>query len=194
QAQPMKQEQQVNNVTPTALTIEAATSNVDAVENGIHEEEAHRFMRRVFMMITARVDGSELTTETAKRLRQDMVQRNDELRTKKVIKFRLGGSDHTLTLLEFTQRLGLYHVDEINDEGYEESYFEGVVEDDNLCGMPKNYRFIMRIAKRMGLPTNEVLNSLSALTYCRVLDATTLKKLFDSNRRLIAEDPAPGVP
>ncbi|GKB08377.1 hydroquinone glucosyltransferase [Tanacetum coccineum] len=39
QAQPRKQEQQVNNVTPTALTIEAATSNVDAVENGIHEEE-----------------------------------------------------------------------------------------------------------------------------------------------------------
>ncbi|GJS41351.1 Ras GTPase-activating protein-binding protein 1-like protein isoform X1 [Tanacetum coccineum] len=39
-AQPRNQEQQVNNVPPTASAIEAATSNVDAVENGIHEEEA----------------------------------------------------------------------------------------------------------------------------------------------------------
>lgn len=38
-AQPRKQEQQVNNVPPTASAIEAAASNVDAVENGIHEEE-----------------------------------------------------------------------------------------------------------------------------------------------------------
>ncbi|PWA95417.1 hypothetical protein CTI12_AA051210 [Artemisia annua] len=37
--QPRKQEQQVNNVPPTASAIEAAASNVDAVENGIHEEE-----------------------------------------------------------------------------------------------------------------------------------------------------------
>ncbi|GJX33892.1 reverse transcriptase domain-containing protein [Tanacetum coccineum] len=36
---PRKQEQQVNNVTPTASAIEAAASNVDAVKNGIHEEE-----------------------------------------------------------------------------------------------------------------------------------------------------------
>nr|GEW04473.1 hypothetical protein [Tanacetum cinerariifolium] len=44
---------------------------------------------------------------------------DDELRTKKVIKFRLRGSGHTLTLLEFARRLGLYHADEINDEGFE---------------------------------------------------------------------------
>ncbi|GJR81115.1 hypothetical protein Tco_0151900 [Tanacetum coccineum] len=55
-------------------------------------------------------------------------------------------------------------------------------------------QFITRIAKRMGLLTNEVLTTLSAPTYCRALDATTLRELIDSNRRLIAEDPAPGVP
>ncbi|GJS95767.1 serine/arginine-rich splicing factor RS31 [Tanacetum coccineum] len=38
--QPRKQEQQVSDVPPTASAIEAASSNVDAVENGIHEEEA----------------------------------------------------------------------------------------------------------------------------------------------------------
>ncbi|GJV33024.1 hypothetical protein Tco_1393424 [Tanacetum coccineum] len=59
---------------------------------------------------------------------------------------------------------------------------------DNMicCG-----QFIMGIAKRMGLLTDEVLNTLSAPTYCRALDATTLRELIDSNGRLIAEDPAP---
>ncbi|GKF11903.1 hypothetical protein Tco_0049829 [Tanacetum coccineum] len=43
----------------------------------------------------------------------------------------------------------------------------------------------------MGLLTDEVLNSLSAPTYCRALDATTLRELIGPNRRLITEDPAP---
>ncbi|GJW88886.1 hypothetical protein Tco_0164226 [Tanacetum coccineum] len=62
---------------------------------------------------------------------------------------------------------------------------------DNMicCG-----QFITRIAQRMGLLSDEVMNSLSALTYCRALDATTLRELIDSNGRLIAEDPSPRVP
>nr|GEX09807.1 hypothetical protein [Tanacetum cinerariifolium] len=58
----------------------------------------------------------------------------------------------------------------------------------------KVYEFITRIAKRMGLMTDEVLNSLSALTYCRALYATTHRELIDSNWRLIVKDPAPRVP
>ncbi|GKG55050.1 hypothetical protein Tco_0563037, partial [Tanacetum coccineum] len=46
----------------------------------------------------------------------------------------------------------------------------------------------------MGLLTNEVLNILSAPTYCRALDVTTFRELIDSNRRLIVEDPALRVP
>ncbi|KAK9050314.1 hypothetical protein SSX86_030716 [Deinandra increscens subsp. villosa] len=38
--QPRNQEQQVNNAPATAVVAEAAGSNVDAVENGVHEEEA----------------------------------------------------------------------------------------------------------------------------------------------------------
>ncbi|KAI3676354.1 hypothetical protein L1987_85960 [Smallanthus sonchifolius] len=38
--QPRNQEQQVNNVPAAAVVPEAAASNVDAVENGIHEDEA----------------------------------------------------------------------------------------------------------------------------------------------------------
>ncbi|GKE99983.1 hypothetical protein Tco_0023334, partial [Tanacetum coccineum] len=44
-AQPRKEEQQVNNVPPTASAIEAAASNVDVVENGIHEEEESKNKR-----------------------------------------------------------------------------------------------------------------------------------------------------
>ncbi|GKD78378.1 hypothetical protein Tco_1340999, partial [Tanacetum coccineum] len=54
--------------------------------NGALDLTAKR-RRRVFMMITARVDGSELTTETAKRSRQDMVQRS-----------RVDGSELTLRI------------------------------------------------------------------------------------------------
>nr|GEY63743.1 hypothetical protein [Tanacetum cinerariifolium] len=42
----------------------------------------------------------------------DEVCADDELQTKKIIKFRLGGRAHDLTLLEFAHRLGLYHVEE----------------------------------------------------------------------------------
>ncbi|GJS45477.1 hypothetical protein Tco_0595598 [Tanacetum coccineum] len=41
-----------------------------------------------------------------------------ELHTKKIIKFRLGGRDNSLTLLEFALRLGLYHADEIEEDGF----------------------------------------------------------------------------
>ncbi|GKF96541.1 hypothetical protein Tco_0289276, partial [Tanacetum coccineum] len=47
-------------------------------------------------------------------------------------------------------------------------------------------KIIMKLAKRMGLLTDEVLNSLSALTYCRALDTTTLRELIDPNGKLIA--------
>ncbi|GKD15014.1 hypothetical protein Tco_1199421 [Tanacetum coccineum] len=55
-------------------------------------------------------------------------------------------------------------------------------------------QLITKMAKKMRLLTNKVLNSLSALTYYRALDTTTLRELIDSEGRLIPEDPAPGVP
>ncbi|GKD25622.1 hypothetical protein Tco_1231836 [Tanacetum coccineum] len=54
-------------------------------------------------------------------------------------------------------------------------------------------QFITRIAKRRNLLCDEVLNSLSALIYCRALDTTTFKELIDSEGRLILEAPKPGV-
>ncbi|GKA08579.1 hypothetical protein Tco_0687910 [Tanacetum coccineum] len=48
----------------------------------------------------------------------DEVVMDEELITKKLIKFRLGGRRHSLTLLEFARCLGLYHSAEIRKEGF----------------------------------------------------------------------------
>ncbi|GKA31497.1 hypothetical protein Tco_0717802 [Tanacetum coccineum] len=50
------------------------------------------------------------------------------------------------------------------------------------------------LARKISLLTDEMLDGLSAPIYCRSLDAATLKELIGSNGRLIAEDPALGVP
>ncbi|GKD81296.1 hypothetical protein Tco_1348135, partial [Tanacetum coccineum] len=55
-------------------------------------------------------------------------------------------------------------------------------------------QLITKMAKKMRVLTDEVLNSLSALTYCRALDTTTLRELIDFEGRLIPEDPALRVP
>ncbi|GKE47645.1 hypothetical protein Tco_1478903 [Tanacetum coccineum] len=60
----------------------------------------------------------------------DKVCADDELQTKKIIKFRLGGRAHNLNLLEFARRLGLYHVDELEEDGFN-VYFERVLRSGN---------------------------------------------------------------
>nr|GEZ15437.1 hypothetical protein [Tanacetum cinerariifolium] len=54
-------------------------------------------------------------------------------------------------------------------------------------------QFMTKLAKRIRVLTEEVLNGLSALTYYRTLDATTLRELIGSDGRLILEDPVTGV-
>nr|GEX02549.1 hypothetical protein [Tanacetum cinerariifolium] len=60
----------------------------------------------------------------------DEVCANDELQSKKIIKFRLGGRAHSLTLLEFARRLGLYQAVELEEDGYK-VYFEGGLRNDD---------------------------------------------------------------
>nr|GEW59851.1 hypothetical protein [Tanacetum cinerariifolium] len=59
----------------------------------------------------------------------DEVCAGDELQSKKIIRFRLGGRAHNLTLLEFAQRLGLYQVTELEEEGFN-VYFKGGLRSD----------------------------------------------------------------
>ncbi|GJR95012.1 hypothetical protein Tco_0267186 [Tanacetum coccineum] len=120
----------------------------------------------------------------------DEVVTDEELITKKLIKFRLGGRRHSLTLLEFALRLGLYHSAEIREEGFEVSATQTI--GSPLLKTPE--RFVTRIAKKMSLLTDEVLNVMSAPIYYMCLYATTLRELIGSNGRLIAEDPTYGVP
>ncbi|GKF32567.1 hypothetical protein Tco_0102365 [Tanacetum coccineum] len=54
---------------------------------------------------------------------------DDELQTKKIIKFRLGRRAHSLTLSEFARRLGLYQAIELEEEGFN-VYFEGGLRSD----------------------------------------------------------------
>nr|GFA87082.1 hypothetical protein [Tanacetum cinerariifolium] len=62
----------------------------------------------------------------------DEVCVHDELRTNKVIKFRLCGCAHSLTLLELIRRLGLYHSDEVNEEESNVYFQGGLRTDDNF--------------------------------------------------------------
>nr|GEU67942.1 retrotransposon Orf1 [Tanacetum cinerariifolium] len=59
----------------------------------------------------------------------DEVCADDELQTKKIIKFRLGGRAHSLTVLESARRLGLYHAAKLDEEGFN-VYFEGDLRSD----------------------------------------------------------------
>ncbi|GKC61799.1 hypothetical protein Tco_1089397 [Tanacetum coccineum] len=72
---------------------------------------------------------AELCHEFYSTYQFDEVCDDDELQTKKIIKFILGGRAHSLTLLEFARRLGLYHADELEEDGFN-FYFEGGLRSD----------------------------------------------------------------
>ncbi|GJS73929.1 hypothetical protein Tco_0706770 [Tanacetum coccineum] len=87
-------------------------------------------------------------------------------RDAKIIKFRLGRRAHSLTLLEFTRRLGLYQAVELEEDGFN-VYFEGGLRNDD------NFN-----AQDYWVLPEDVVKSLSALIYCRDLDTTTLRDLI----------------
>ncbi|GJU09975.1 hypothetical protein Tco_1132371 [Tanacetum coccineum] len=146
----------------------------------------------------------------------DEVCADDELQTKNIIKFRLGGRAHSLTLLEFAQRLGLYQAVELDEEGFN-VYFEGGLRSDDhfkaqdywTTGYDKVQKndlwllsmfdarhqngyanvawLIARWMKKKGAGTQ----TESQIFY---LDTITLIDLIDSEGKLIPEDPQPGVP
>ncbi|GKB40954.1 hypothetical protein Tco_0885896 [Tanacetum coccineum] len=144
----------------------------------------------------------------------DEVYADDELESKKIIKFRLGGRAHNLTLLEFAQRMGLYQAESYFY--YQEPNFEGDPQNDHLwyanvawviakwikrkvAGTQKESQiccsqFISKLARKCRVLTKDVVRSLSALIYCRDLDMITLRDLIDSEGKLIPEDPQSGVP
>ncbi|GJS25224.1 hypothetical protein Tco_0453856 [Tanacetum coccineum] len=122
---------------------------------------------------------------------------DDELQTKKIIKFRLGGRAHNLTLLDFARRLGLYHPDELEEDGFN-VYFEGgydkIQKNDLWLFIMFDDRHQNGHANVSWVLTEDVVRNLSTSIYCRDLDTITLRDLIDSDGKLIPEDPQPGVP
>ncbi|GJV11348.1 hypothetical protein Tco_1352889 [Tanacetum coccineum] len=106
---------------------------------------------------------------------QSLVCADNELQTKKILKFRLGGRAHSLTLLEFARRLGLYQAVELDEEGFN-VYFEGewVCE----CSLVD-----CKMDEEEGR-----WHSKGKSGYA------TLRDLINSEGKLIPEDPQPGVP
>ncbi|GKE18461.1 hypothetical protein Tco_1426038, partial [Tanacetum coccineum] len=116
---------------------------------------------------------------------------NEAKSSKKIIKFRLGGRAHNLTLLEFARRLGLYHADELEEDGFDVTTGYGKIPKNDLWllsmfnarhqnGYANVAWLIARWIKRKGAGTQK-----------ENLDTTTLRKLIDSEGRLIPEDPQP---
>nr|GEW68138.1 hypothetical protein [Tanacetum cinerariifolium] len=79
----------------------------------------------------------------------DEVCADDELQTKKIIKFRLVGRAHNLILLEFARKLGLYHADELKEDGFN-IYFEGGLCSDEHFNA-REYRLSISQEENLGL-------------------------------------------
>nr|GEX59573.1 hypothetical protein [Tanacetum cinerariifolium] len=75
---------------------------------------------------------AELCHEFYSTYQVDEVCADDELQSKEIIKFRLGGRAHNLTLLEFARRLGLYHADELEEDGFDVYFHGGLRSDDHF--------------------------------------------------------------
>ncbi|GJV65637.1 hypothetical protein Tco_1476465, partial [Tanacetum coccineum] len=111
----------------------------------------------------------------------DEVCADDELQSKKIISFRLGGRAHSLTLLEFARRLGLYHTDELEEEGFD-TYFQGGYTSEWIC---KCGLGDCKMDKKEG---SWKLEGQSDLLW------TTLRELIDSEDRLIHDIPVDDEP
>ncbi|GKA86274.1 hypothetical protein Tco_0807985 [Tanacetum coccineum] len=136
----------------------------------------------------------------------DEVYADDELQTKKIIKFRLGGRAHSLTLLEFARRLGLYQAVGLEEEGFNIYFERGLRSDEHFNArdywttgydkVQKNDLWLLSMfdsRHQNGVLTKDVVRSLSGLIYCRD-DTTTLRDLINFEGKLIPEDPQPGLP
>ncbi|GJX94414.1 hypothetical protein Tco_0349000 [Tanacetum coccineum] len=131
----------------------------------------------------------------------DEVCDDDELQLKKIIRFRLGGCAHSLTLLEFARRLGLYQAVELEEDGFNIYFEEGLHNDDNFNA--QDYWLSISREDNLDLTTGYdkvqkndlwLLSMFDARHQNGDLDTITLRDLIDSKGKLIPEDPQPGVP
>ncbi|GJU68221.1 hypothetical protein Tco_1254480 [Tanacetum coccineum] len=106
----------------------------DDVEHGViprrsflHTEKEEKSMDDSDQLLDFNLDDVPLLGE--EEISPFVCKMGKSSRSKKIIKFRLGGRAHNLTLLEFARRLELYHADEIEEYGFN-VYFEGGLRSD----------------------------------------------------------------
>nr|GEX82752.1 hypothetical protein [Tanacetum cinerariifolium] len=91
---------------------------------------SHKFiMSSCYGKDATEMQSLELCHEFYSTYEFDEVYADDEMQTNKIIKFRLGGRTHSLTLLEFARRLGLYQAVELDEDDFN-VYFEGCLHSD----------------------------------------------------------------
>ncbi|GKB45768.1 hypothetical protein Tco_0896521, partial [Tanacetum coccineum] len=143
------------------------------------------------------------------------VYADDELQTKKIIKFRLGGRAHRdlrsdehfnaketigydkiqkndlwlLSMFDARHQNGYANVAWLIARWMKRKGAGTQKESQICCG-----QFISKIARKCRVLTKDVVRSLSALIYYKDLDTTLLRDLIDSEGKLIPEDPQSGVP
>nr|GEW30239.1 hypothetical protein [Tanacetum cinerariifolium] len=105
----------------------------------------------------------------------DEVCADDELRTKKIIKFRLCGRAFSWTLVEFAKRLGLYHPQEIEEDGFD-VYFQGGLRSDEhfntreywlSISQVENISMLMSHASTIWKPVLRVLHKIISYGLCQ---------------------------
>ncbi|GJU69859.1 hypothetical protein Tco_1256118 [Tanacetum coccineum] len=99
----------------------------------------------------------------------DEVCAGDELQSKKIISFRLGGRAHSLTLLEFARKLGLYHAEELEEDGFDIYFQGGLRSDENFNA--REYWEMISIDRDLHL-------SRSSITSVRFLILRVLHKMI----------------
>nr|GEY56435.1 hypothetical protein [Tanacetum cinerariifolium] len=86
--------------------------------------------------------------DEAESIRSKCSRQNETV--EEIIKFRLGGRAHSLTLLELARRLGLYQAIEIDEEGFN-VYFKGGLRNDEHFNAQEYWLSISR-EESFGLP------------------------------------------
>ncbi|GJR37784.1 hypothetical protein Tco_1213468 [Tanacetum coccineum] len=133
---------------------------------------------------------SELCYEFYSTYEFDEVCVDDELRTKKIIKFRLYGRAFSWTLMEFAKRLELYHSKEIKEEGFD-VYFQGGLRSDEYFNAREYW---LRISRENNLILSRILASTIQNPVLRVLHkmityglCQRTTKVYEDERRLVSE-------
>nr|GEU94773.1 hypothetical protein [Tanacetum cinerariifolium] len=135
------------------------------------------------------------------RIRLREARSNEEIFTfsKKIIKFRLGGRAHSLTLLEFNRRLGLYQVVEPEEEGFNVYFEGGLRNDDNINA--QDYWLSNSQEDNLGLSrshTSTIRNPNLRVIYKIIthglFQRTTGHDKIQKNDLWLLKDPKPGVP